>query len=64
MTVTRAAVAAEIPRALAPGEAFVRNDGIAVVRAGDGGVELHRGRREDDDERELDAAELAALVRA
>jgi methionyl-tRNA formyltransferase len=53
-------------RALAPGEAAVRRDGIAVVRTGDAAVELLRGRvdgeGEDGDERELDAAALAAMV--
>lgn len=48
---------------LEPGEAVVRSDGVAIVRAGDGAVELHAGRIEDgDDERELDAAALASLV--
>jgi len=49
--------------ALAPGEAVVRADGVAIVRAGDTSVELLRGRIEDEDgERDLDAAALAALV--
>ena len=48
---------------LAPGEAVVRADGLAIVRANDGAVELLRGRIEDDDgERELDARGLANLV--
>ena len=49
--------------ALAPGEAVVRADGVAIVRAGDTSVELLRGRVEDDDgEHELDAEDLAAIV--
>jgi len=39
----------DFPRALAPGEAAVRADGVAVVRAGDGAVELHLGRSDEDD---------------
>jgi methionyl-tRNA formyltransferase len=54
--------------ALEPGEAIVRDDGIAMVRAGDGAVELLRGRTEgegdEDDERDLSAAEIAALLSA
>jgi methionyl-tRNA formyltransferase len=49
--------------ALEPGEAIVRDDGIAMVRASDAAVELLRGRAlEDDDERELDGRGLAALI--
>ena len=49
--------------ALAPGEAVVRADGIAIVRASDGAIELLRGRIEGDDgERDLDAAALAEIV--
>jgi methionyl-tRNA formyltransferase len=51
------------PRALAPGEAAVRVDGVAVVRAADDAVELRAGRRADD-ESPLGAAELARLVEA
>jgi methionyl-tRNA formyltransferase len=58
----------DYPRALAPGEAAVRADGVAVVRAADDALELHAGRSEgdddDDDERTLSAADLAAIVRA
>lgn len=55
----------ELLAALEPGEAIVRDDGIAMVRARDGAVELLAGRSDDDDdERELDAAALAALIGA
>jgi methionyl-tRNA formyltransferase len=64
VTLTRVRVTADVPRALDPGEACVREDGLAVVRAGDGGVELHGARRDDDEsDNELDASEIAALVR-
>ena len=39
----------DFPRALEPGEAAVRADGVAVVRAGDGAVELLEGATDDDD---------------
>ncbi len=60
VTVTRAATTDELPRALEPGEAVVRADGVAVVRAQDRGVLLLEGR--DEDEEPLDAAGLARLV--
>lgn len=63
VVVTRARATADAPKALVHGEAYVRDDGVAVVRAGDGAVELLAGRRDDDD-RELDVGELAAMVRA
>jgi methionyl-tRNA formyltransferase len=69
VTLTRARATSDVPRAIGPGEAVVRPDGIAVVRARDAGVELLAGRvapeeaGEDEDEIELDAAGLAALVR-
>ncbi|MBX3259204.1 MAG: hypothetical protein KF782_05890 [Labilithrix sp.] len=63
VTLTRVRTTSDVPRALEPGEACVRGDGVAIVRAGDGGVELLAGRI-DDDERELDADALAELVRA
>lgn len=47
--------------ALEPGEAAVI-DGVALVRTGDGAVALLEGRHEED-ERTLDVAALAALVR-
>lgn len=63
LIVTRAKVTSDVPKALAPGEAFVRKDGIAVVRAADAGVELHGARLEDDeDETDLDAAAIAELL--
>ncbi len=61
ITITRAILADDLPRALRPGEAAVRSDGIAVVRAGDRGVLLLEGRDEDD--AALDAAALAGLVK-
>lgn len=64
VVLTRVRATRAFPRALAAGEAAVREDGVAVVRAGgDSAVELLAGRLEDgDDERDLDAADLAALV--
>jgi len=51
----------DFPRVLAPGEATVRADGVAVVRAGEGAVELLQGRAEEDD-RTLDAEDFASIV--
>ena len=49
------------PVALAPGEAAVRADGVAVVRAGSGALELRRGR--DQQDADLDAiTDLARIV--
>ncbi len=63
VTLTHVRVTGDFPRALAPGEAVVRADGIAVVRAKDRAVELIEGRTEDDDDEvSLDAEELAMLV--
>lgn len=62
LVLTRVRPTADHPRALVPGEACVRADGIAVVRTGDGALELIAGRLEDGAETELDAADLAALV--
>lgn len=45
----RVRVTEDFPRALAPGEAAVRADGVAVVRAGEGALELLAGRSDDDD---------------
>jgi methionyl-tRNA formyltransferase len=57
----RARVTGDYPRALAPGEAAVRADGVAVVRAGEGAVELLAGRSEDD-ETPLGAGDFARIV--
>lgn len=66
VTLTHVRATSEHPQllaALAPGEAIVRADGIAMVRAKDGAVELLRGRVEnEDEERDLDSAALARLV--
>jgi methionyl-tRNA formyltransferase len=62
VTLTRAPATADFPRVLVPGEAAVRADGVAVVRAGEGAVELLEGRGEE--EEELAAAALAARVSA
>lgn len=51
----------DYPRVLAPGEAAVRADGVAVVRAGEGAVELLEGRA-DEDEATLDADDFARMV--
>jgi methionyl-tRNA formyltransferase len=61
ITVVRTRATDEFPRALVPGEAAVRGDGVAVVRAVDRGVELLEGR--DQDERVMDKDALATLVR-
>jgi methionyl-tRNA formyltransferase len=63
VVLTRVRVTEEFPRVLAPGQAFVRKDGVAVVRAEDAALELLGGRF-DDDERELDAPDLAEIVDA
>jgi methionyl-tRNA formyltransferase len=65
VTVTRARATSDVPRALAQGEACVREDGVVVVRAGEGGLELLAGRIDyDDEERALDTQALADLVRS
>ncbi len=61
VVVTRARVTSDFPRALEPGEAAVRADGVAVVRAADGALELLAGRAEDD-ETPLDRQALADVV--
>jgi methionyl-tRNA formyltransferase len=62
VTLVRVRPTRDFVRALDPGEAMVRADDVAVVRAGDGAVELLEGR--DEEERPLSARELAQLVRA
>jgi hypothetical protein len=62
VTLTEARRTMDFPRALASGEGAVRSDGIAVVRAGDVAVELIAGR--DEEERALDEAALADLLRS
>ena len=56
--------AAPAVKALEPGEAVVRQDGIAIVQTANGAVELLRGRITEgaETETELDAAGLAAVV--
>jgi methionyl-tRNA formyltransferase len=65
LAITRVAPARSFPRALAPGEAAVVN-GAAVVRTGDGAVELIEGRLDQGDEDaapfELDREDWAAVV--
>jgi methionyl-tRNA formyltransferase len=64
VTLTRVRPTDDYPRALDAGEAFVRKDGIAIVRAADRAIELLRGRTDEDDDDVLDAAALANLVRS
>jgi methionyl-tRNA formyltransferase len=61
VVVLKARATRDYPRALAPGEAAVRADGIAVVRAGQDAVELLAGRAEDD-ETPLASSDFAAIV--
>jgi len=63
VTILRVRATEDFPRALAPGEAAVRKDGLAVVRAGVGALELIAG-RSDDDEALLSREDLAELVQA
>ena len=51
----------DFPRALEPGEAAVRKDGVVVVRTKDAALELRSGRNEADDAL-LDAAGIARLL--
>ena len=62
VTLVRVRVTRDFPRALEPGEAAVRGDGVAVVRSGDDAIELLEGRGEDDSP--LGPQGLADLVRA
>jgi methionyl-tRNA formyltransferase len=57
----RVRVTGDFPRALRAGEAAVRRDGMAVVRAGDGAVELLTGRAEDD-ETPLTQTDFVSLI--
>jgi methionyl-tRNA formyltransferase len=61
VVLVRAKATRDFPRVLAPGEAAVRADGIAVVRAGEDAVELLAGRAEDD-ETPLAASDFARIV--
>jgi methionyl-tRNA formyltransferase len=62
VTVTRAAITNDVPRALAPGEAAVVS-GRAIVRAGDSGVQLLAGRVEKgQEEADLDEKGFADIV--
>jgi methionyl-tRNA formyltransferase len=61
VTIVRARACAEVPRALAPGEAWVEG-GRAFVKAGRGGVELVAARLEDD--AALEGPALARFVEA
>jgi methionyl-tRNA formyltransferase len=63
VTLVRVRATADFPRALAPAEAAVRVDGLAVVRAGDAALELLEGRDPEDD-LPLSPADLAGIVRA
>jgi methionyl-tRNA formyltransferase len=63
VTLLRVRPTEDFPRALDPAEAAVRKDGIAVVRAGRGAVELLAG-RSDDDQAPLSTEDLAQLVEA
>jgi methionyl-tRNA formyltransferase len=62
VTLVRVKTTRDYPAALVAGEAAVRSDGVAVVRASEGAVELLAGRDEDD--RALSAADFASLVAA
>jgi len=64
MVLSRVRVTTDYPRALAPGEACVRADGIAVVRTADAAVELLAGREEETGDEETGDEESAALLDA
>lgn len=49
VTLVRVRPTTQFPAALAPGEAAVRKDGIAIVRTGSGAVELLEGRTAEDE---------------
>jgi methionyl-tRNA formyltransferase len=60
VTLVRVRATTHYPKALAPAEAAVRTDGVAVVRTGDGAIELLEGRDEED--RPLTTNDLARRV--
>jgi methionyl-tRNA formyltransferase len=60
VTLVRVVPTRDFPRALVSGEAAVRADGAAVVRAGDDALELVAGRGEDDEP--LSVPDLASLI--
>jgi methionyl-tRNA formyltransferase len=62
VTLVRVRPTSGFPRALVAGEAAVRADGVAVVRAGQDAVELLEARGEDD--RPLATEDLAQIVKA
>ena len=63
VALTRVAVTSDVPRALEPGEAWVRKDGTVVVRAADAGVELVEGRIDlEMGERRLDRKAFGELL--
>lgn len=63
VALTRVAPTTDVPRALEPGEAWVRKDGSAIVRAADIGVELIEGRIDLElGERTLDRKALGELL--
>lgn len=63
LTLTEVRRTTDYPKVLSPGQAFVRRDGVAIVRTVDGALELVRGRL-DDDAPDLDASGLAEVVSA
>jgi methionyl-tRNA formyltransferase len=63
VALTRVSPTADVPRALEPGEAWVRRDGSVVVRAADVGVELLEGRIDlEIGERRLDREAFGELL--
>ena len=66
LVLTRVATTLDFPAVLVPGEAAVRNDGVTIVRTGDGAVEIREARLEgeEDDDKTLLFHELAEIVRA
>jgi methionyl-tRNA formyltransferase len=60
VTLVSVAPTDDYPSVLEPGEAVVRPDGVGIVRAGSGALELLRGRDEDD--ADLGPSDLARMV--